>query len=75
MYKFRKYQAPKIFNIDFEMPTHKYSSQFQKLTLNTKNIIWIVQNIKFLWEDQRFGMNSNQGRKRNTIPFHIPKKN
>ena len=26
---------------------------FQKLTLNTKNILWLVQNIQFLLENQR----------------------
>ena len=30
MYKFQKNQAPKIFNMDFEKPTHKYPTQFFK---------------------------------------------
>ena len=30
MYKFQKYQAPKIFNMAFEKPTHKYPPQFSE---------------------------------------------
>ena len=30
MYKFQKYQAPKIFNMAFEKPTHKYPTQFSE---------------------------------------------
>ena len=29
MYKFKKCQAPKIFNMTFEKPTHKYPTQFK----------------------------------------------
>ena len=39
MYKFQKCQAPQIFNMAFEKPTHKYPTHFQKPTLNTKNIL------------------------------------
>ena len=57
MYKFRVNQAPKIFHMAFETPTHKYPTQLSVSNLNTKNILWLVQNIQFLWEDRRSGMN------------------
>ena len=31
MYKFQKNQAPKIFNMAFDKPTHKYSTQFKEI--------------------------------------------
>ena len=36
MYKFQKNQAPKIFNIAFEKPTHKYPTQFSETNLKYK---------------------------------------
>ena len=36
MYKFKKTQAPKIFNMAFEMPTHKYLTQFSESNLEYK---------------------------------------
>ena len=34
MYKFQKCQAPKIFNMAFEKPTHKYPTQFSETNFN-----------------------------------------
>ena len=44
---------------------------FQKSTLNTKNILGLVQNIQSLREDQRSGMNFKPGKKKkyNPIPY------
>ena len=50
MYRFKKHQAPKIFNIVFEKSTHKYPNKF--LGTNFKDqkyyLIVLVQNIQFL---------------------------
>ena len=39
MYKFKKNQAPKIINMAFEKLPINILPSFQKLTLNTKNIL------------------------------------
>ena len=36
MYKFQKNQAPKIFNMAFEKPTHKYPTQFSETNFKYK---------------------------------------
>ena len=36
MYKFQKCQAPKIFNMAFEKPTHKYPTQFSETNFKYK---------------------------------------
>ena len=36
MYKFQKYQAPKIFNMAFEKRTHKYPTQFSETNFKYK---------------------------------------
>ena len=36
MYKFKKNQAPKIFNMAFEKPTHKYPTQFSETNFKYK---------------------------------------
>ena len=36
MYKFQKYEAPKIFNMAFEKPTHKYPTQFSETNFKYK---------------------------------------
>ena len=36
MYKFQKYQAPKISNLAFEKPTHKYPTQFSETNFKYK---------------------------------------
>ena len=39
MYKFKKNQSPKIINMAFEKLPINILPSFQKLTLNTKNIL------------------------------------
>ena len=36
MYKFQKYQVPKIFNMAVEKPTHKYPTQFSETNFKYK---------------------------------------
>ena len=36
MYKFQKCQVPKIFNMAFEKPTHKYPTQFSETNFKYK---------------------------------------
>ena len=36
MYKFQKYQAPKMFNMVFEKPTRKYPTQFSETSFKYK---------------------------------------
>ena len=48
MYKFQKNQAPKILNIAFEKPTHKYSTQFSETNLKYKKYSLTSTNIQFL---------------------------
>ena len=36
MYKFQKYQAPKIFNVSFRNPIHKYPTRFSETNFKYK---------------------------------------
>ena len=81
MYKFKKNQSPKIINMAFEKLPINILPSFQKLTLNTKNILWLVQNIQFLWEIQSHSiflrkvrtklLESNNERKFLKIAYHL----
>ena len=42
MYKFQKSQTTKIFNIAFEKPNHKYSTQFSEDNSGFKKLLRIV---------------------------------
>ena len=40
MYKFKKNQVPRIFNMPFQKPIHKYPTQFSETNFNCKKIFF-----------------------------------
>ena len=72
MYKFQKNQAPEIFNMAFEKPTHKYPTQFpennfkyKKYSLNSTKHSISVRGLK-IWNEF---LTKKEKKKYNPIPY------
>ena len=75
MYKFQKYQTPKILNIPLEKPTHKYPTQFseanfkyKKFSLTSTKHSISVRGPKILYE-----FLTRKKKKYNPIPYSYEK--